>query len=267
MKQIEVRDVHFEYQTEQEILKGLSFTIDQRPTAIIGQNGAGKSTLVKLIKGLIRPTKGKILINQEDIAQKTVAQIAKQVGLVFQNPDDQIFKHTVLDEVLFGPLQIGLQKKEAKTAAREALELLGLEGLEKVNPYDLGLSERKLVSIAAIIAMDTDIVIFDEPTIAQDAMGKQRIQHLIRRLREQGKLVISILHDMDFVAETFERVLVFGNGEVLLDGSTKEVFSHKDIIEEAALTLPTTAQLCYSLGCNELFLTPQDFIDDQKAQS
>ena len=172
MNQIDIKGLHFSYTEKEEILKGINLVIDERPTAIIGQNGAGKTTFVKLLKGLLRPTQGNILFNGQDLSGFTVAQLAKDIGLVFQNPNDQIFKNTVMDEVMFGPLQIGMDRQAAEASAQKALAMVGLEGTEKVNPYDLGLSDRKMVSIAAIIAMDTDAVIFDEPTIAQDYMGK-----------------------------------------------------------------------------------------------
>ncbi len=261
MNRIEIEDLHFSYQRGEEILKGINLTIGEESTAIIGQNGAGKTTLVKLLKGLLRPDSGRILFNGKDISELTVAALAKDIGLIFQNPNDQIFKNTVLDEVMFGPLQIGMDKAKAESVSREALKLVGLEGKEKINPYDLGLSDRKMVSIAGILAMDTRVIIFDEPTIAQDISGKKRIQNIIKELQSQGKIVISILHDMDFVAESFERVIVFAKGQALLDGSPKEVFTRKDILEEARLEQPYTMQLGYKLGYEEAFLSPEEFVD------
>lgn len=184
---------------------------------------------------------------------------------MFQNPNDQIFKNTVLDEVMFGPMQIGMSKDKAKEVALKALDMVGLKGTEKINPYDLGLSERKMVSIAAIVAMDTKVVIFDEPTIAQDYMGKKRIQAIMKELQSQHKIVISILHDMDFVAETFDRAIVFAKGDALLDGDVKSVFKEKDILEKAYLEQPYTMQLCYELGYKEAFLNPEDFVAYKKA--
>lgn len=178
----------------------------------MGQNGAGKTTFVKLLKGLLRPTQGNILFNGQDLSGFTAAQLAKDIGLVFQNPNDQIFKNTVIDEVMFGPLQIGMDRQAAEASAQKALAMVGLEGAEKVNPYDLGLSDRKMVSIAAIIAMDTDVVIFDEPTIAQDYMGKERIKAIMKALNREHKIVISILHDMDFVGKRLSGLLYLQRG-------------------------------------------------------
>lgn len=260
MNNIEIKELHFSYTEKEEILKGLDLTIDERSTAIIGQNGAGKTTFVKLLKGLLRPTSGNIFFNGQDLSGLTVAQLARDIGLVFQNPNDQIFKNTVIDEVMFGPLQIGMAREAAKSSAREALSMVGLDGIEKVNPYDLGLSDRKMISIAAIVAMDTKVVIFDEPTIAQDYMGKERIKAIMRELSRQHKIVISILHDMDFVAETFERAIVFAKGNVLLDGDTRTVFAGKEALEQAYLEQPGATRLCHDLGYKEVFLSPEEFV-------
>ena len=169
--------------------------------------------------------------------------LAGKVGYVFQNPDDQIFKYNVLDEVMFGPLNIGMSQEEAKEKAEKALEMMGLSGKEKENPYDLEMYERKMVAIASVVAMDTDVVILDEPTIAQDYPGKKRIGDMIASLAEKGKLVIAILHDMDFVAESFERVIVMAHGAILADGTSKEVFAQDTILKEARLQKPYMTQL------------------------
>ncbi len=261
MSNIEVRDLHFSYNAGEEILKGIDLDFDDRSTAIIGQNGAGKTTFVKLLKGLLKPTSGYVKINGINTKGTTVAGLAKHIGLVFQNPNDQIFRNKVLDEVMFGPLNIGQNEETAKANSANALEMVGLSGRIDENPYDLSLSERKLISIASILAMDTEIVIFDEPTIAQDYLGRQNIRNIIKTLRNQGKLVLTIIHDMDFVAETFERTLVFSQGKVLLDGSTREVYSHYEELNSAYLEPPHVTQLCQKLGYKDTFLTVDEFVD------
>lgn len=261
MSLIEIKDLYFSYQSGEEILKGIDLRIDERTTAIIGQNGAGKTTFVKLLKGLLKPSRGEILLNGKDIKEMTVAQIARQIGMVFQNPNDQIFKNVVLDEVMFGPLQIGMKKELAEKQALKALELVGLEGFEDTNPYDLGLSRRKLVAIASILAMDTEIIILDEPTIAQDYAGKERIKDIILKLRKDGKTVITILHDMNFVADVFERSIVFAMGNVILDDSVKKVFTQKEVLEKAYLEQPDVMKLCYELGFKESYINIDEFVE------
>ena len=138
-EQFRIENLDFSYLADIPVLEDLNMKLDQRPTAIIGQNGAGKTTLVKLLKGLLKPVSGSIYFHGEDISGKTVAMLAGSVGYVFQNPDDQIFKYNVMDEVLFGPLNIGMDPEQAKKEAAWALELTGLSGKEKENPYDLEL--------------------------------------------------------------------------------------------------------------------------------
>lgn len=258
MSRIKIENLHFSYRPEEEILKGLNLTIDERSTAVIGQNGAGKTTFVKLLKGLLSPTAGRILLGDTDIAALSAAKLAARVGMVFQNPNDQIFKNTVLDEIMFGPLQIGMSRQEAKESAMRAMRAAGLDGMERKNPYDLGLSVRKLIAIASILAMNTETIIFDEPTIAQDYAGRERIKEIIRKLRREGKTVITIIHDMDFVAEVFERVIVFAEGRILADGCAKEVFADREVLRKAYLEQPSVTKLGRELGYEDIFLKVEE---------
>ncbi|MGN0354554.1 MAG: ABC transporter ATP-binding protein [Muricoprocola sp.] len=238
-----IENLSFSYRKNVPVLDNLNLSLDHRATAIIGQNGAGKTTLVRLLKGLLKPVSGSIYFGGEDISKKTVAMLAGKVGYVFQNPDDQIFQYHVLDEVMFGPLNIGMTSEKAAAEAKKALEMTGLSGKEKENPYDLEIYERKMVAIASVIAMDTDVVILDEPTIAQDYPGKKRIGEMIQKLSDDGKLVIVILHDMDFVSENFDRVIVMARGTILADGTPEEVFSMDEVLKEARLEKPYMTQL------------------------
>ena len=254
----DIEHLEFQYLENVPVLQDINLTIDHRPTAIIGQNGAGKTTLVKLLKGLLKPMGGSIYYGGSDMAEKTVAMLAGEIGYVFQNPDDQIFKYHVIDEVMFGPQNIGMTKEQAKEKAVAALKLVGLEQLADENPYDLELSERKLVAIASVLAMDTKVLILDEPTIAQDWKGRKIIQKMIRDLSSQGKTVIAILHDMDFVAESFERVIVMAHGKVLADGTKEEVFAQKDVLEQARIDQPYLTKLCQQLGYKNLYFSLKD---------
>lgn len=262
-KQFRIEKLDFSYLADIPVLEDLNMKLDQRPTAIIGQNGAGKTTLVKLLKGLLKPVSGSIYFHGEDISGKTVAMLAGSVGYVFQNPDDQIFKYNVMDEVLFGPLNIGMDPEQAKKEAAWALELTGLSGKEKENPYDLELYERKMTAIASVLAMDTDVLILDEPTIAQDWKGRQIIGSIIRSLSGRGKLVIAILHDMDFVAENFERVIIMAHGQVLADGTAKEVFAQEEVLKKARLQKPYVMQLSEALGYEKSYLTVEELLKDR----
>jgi energy-coupling factor transport system ATP-binding protein len=267
MNRIEVKNLRFSYRRGEEILKGIDLTFDSESTAIIGQNGAGKTTFVKLLKGLLKPTEGDIFIKGKNTTEVTVAKLAREIGMVFQNPNDQIFKSKVIDEVMFGPLNIGQGMEEAKRDSLKALELMELSNKVDENPYDLSLSERKLITIASILAMDTDIVILDEPTISQDYFGKIKIKNIVKELAARGRLVITITHDMDFVAEISERVIVLNKGEVILDGSAEEVFFRDDILKSAYLEQPNITQLCKRLGYDRTFLALEEFVDYRLAEN
>ncbi|MEH7384246.1 ABC transporter ATP-binding protein [Bacillus sp. JJ1521] len=260
MSRLEINNLHFSYTPEVEVLKGIDLRLDGATTAIIGQNGAGKSTFVKLLKGLLYPTEGEILFNGNNTKDYTAAQLAKDIGMVFQNPNDQIFKNTVISEVMFGPLNIGYSEEEAREKAIQMLKKVNLVEHLETNPYDLSLSERKMIAIASILAMDTDIVIFDEPTMGQDFAGREKLKEIIYELRDQGRLVICILHDMDFAAEVFDRTIVFNQGKVLMDGSSLEVFTYKEKLKQAYLEQPHIAQIADELGVEGSYLTDEKLI-------
>jgi len=203
---------------------GLRFAAGQR-VALVGQNGSGKTTLVRHLNGLLRPTEGRVLVDGADARALTVAQLASRVGLVFQDPDRQVFSASVRAEVEFGPRNLGRSGRELAAAVAAALAATGLEGQEGANPYDLGQSRRKLLALASVLAMETPVLVLDEPTTGQDARGVERVAGVVRAASAAGRTVIAISHDMRFVAETFERVVVMRAGRVLLDGTPAEVFA------------------------------------------
>ena len=226
MTTIAVEGVGFVYPDGTRALAGVDLVISPGETvAIVGQNGSGKSTLVRHFDGLLRPTEGRVLHDGVDVAGQRVAALAAKVGIVFQNPDRQIFAGRVRTEIEFGPRILGRTPAEAARAGTEALGAVGLSELADANPYDLGYSRRKLLALASVLAMQTPVIVLDEPTTGQDAPGIERIRTVVEGLAAAGRTVIAISHDMRFVAETFGRVVVMGGGRVLLDGSPTEVFA------------------------------------------
>jgi len=193
--------------------------------ALVGQNGSGKTTLVRHLNGLLRPTTGRILHDGADVRPRTVAQLARSVGLVFQDPDRQIFSGTVRAEVEFGPRNLGLRGAELAAAVDDALTAVGLESEKATNPYDLGASRRKLLALASVLAMRTPVLVLDEPTTGQDMRGMAIVEEIVAAVSAAGRTVVAISHDMRFVAEWFERVVVMRQGRVVLDGSPAEVFA------------------------------------------
>ncbi|MCT7826545.1 cobalt ABC transporter ATP-binding protein [Peptoniphilus lacrimalis] len=263
---IEIQNVSFSHTPTSQIFDDLNLSFTPGACAIVGQNGTGKTTLLKILRGLLTPKSGSVLLNGKDIAKCSVPSLAKDIGFVFQNPDDQIFESTVIREVMFGLLKIGIDKDKALIQAKESLKLVGLLDKSEVNPYDLSLCERKMVSIASILAMDTQVVILDEPTIAQDDCGKNRIESIIKRLVLQGKTVIAVLHDMNFVARVFNRVVVLSNGKVLFDGTTRDAFMQDNILSSAQLDKPDVVKLCEKLGYKNAFLSVEEFVNDYYEQ-
>jgi energy-coupling factor transport system ATP-binding protein len=193
--------------------------------ALIGQNGSGKTTLVRHLNGLLRPTEGRVTVDGSDAAELTVAQLASRVGLVFQDPDRQVFAGSVRAEVEFGPRNLGRSGADLHAAVDGALAATGLEGEERTNPYDLGQSRRKLLALASVLAMRTPVLVLDEPTTGQDLRGVERVRRVIDAAAAEGQTVIAISHDMAFVAEAFERVVVMRDGRIILDGTSGAVFA------------------------------------------
>jgi energy-coupling factor transport system ATP-binding protein len=193
--------------------------------ALVGQNGSGKTTLVRHLNGLLRPTSGRVLHDGADVAGRTVAQLARAVGLVFQDPDRQIFAGSVRGEAEFGPRNLGLGGSALRSAVDAALAEVGLEADARTNPYDLGASRRKLLALASVHAMGTPVLVLDEPTTGQDLRGVEIVQRLVAGAHAAGRTVVAISHDMEFVARSFDRVVVLRAGRVILDGTPASVFA------------------------------------------
>jgi energy-coupling factor transport system ATP-binding protein len=243
--------VHVYPDTDVRALDGVDLRIGAgEAVALVGQNGSGKSTLVRHLNGLLRPTEGRVLLDGRETAHRTVADLAHHVGLCFQDPDRQVFSGSVRAEVAFGPRNLGLSGGALDGAVDAALIAVGLESEGRTNPYDLGYSRRKLLAIASVLAMGTPVVVLDEPTTGQDARGVERVGGIMRDLRAEGRTVIVISHDMEFVAAHVERVVVMRAGTVVLDGTPAEVFAEASwpTLESTFLEPPHSAHLGARLG-------------------
>jgi energy-coupling factor transport system ATP-binding protein len=218
--------VHVYRESGVRALDGVSLRVaGGERVAIVGQNGSGKSTLVRHLNGLLRPTQGRVLLDGADVARVTVASLARTVGLVFQDPDRQIFAGSVRGEVEYGPRNLGARGAGLRSAVERALAAVGLQTEARTNPYDLGASRRKLLALASVLAMDTPVLVLDEPTTGQDETGVTRVRSVIEAAHAAGRTVIAISHDMRFVAEAFERVIVMRTGTVIEDGPPDVVFA------------------------------------------
>ena len=225
--------------------------------AVVGQNGSGKTTLVRHFNGLLRPTAGRVTIDGAETAGLTVAQLARHVGLVFQDPDRQIFAGSVRAEVEYGPRNLGQSGGMLRRSVSAALDAVGLGAEVATNPYDLGQSRRKLLALASVLAMGSPVLVLDEPTTGQDARGVQRVQAVVGQVAGEGRTVIAISHDMRFVAETFERVIVMRAGRIVLDGTPAEVFAAdaSEALRSTYLEPPLAALVGARLGLGS---TPTD---------
>lgn len=258
---IQISDLHFTYPTGVSALRGISLNIETgEQVAIVGQNGAGKTTLVKHLNGLLQPTSGQIMIGDWNTKEHSVANLARRVGYVFQNPDEQLFSKNVGIEVAFGPKNLGYTSDQIQASVKDALAMTELSDKTETNPYDLSATWRKMVALASVIAMDTPIVIFDEPTTGQDAVNVARIANVIKTLRERGKTVITITHDIDFCAENFERVIALSQGKVLLDGQANDVLGKEEVLASTYVDPPQLTRLGKRLGFNETVRNQEEFL-------
>lgn len=228
--------------------------------ALVGENGAGKTTLAKLLCGLLRPDAGRVWVGDWDTREHSAAQLARRISYVFQNPDDQLFERSVQSEVAFGPRNLGLPATEIEARVRQSLQALHLDGLRARHPYELTPAQRKFVALAAADAMQAPFVILDEPTTGLDGPGLQLLAAYLVRKRQEGRTLIAISHDMDFVAENFERVVLLSQGALLADGPPAEVFSQQDLLTVSQLEAPQLVRLAAGLGWPTTPLTVEAFV-------
>lgn len=252
---VQISQVRFSYPNGVEAITGVELAFSAgESVGIIGQNGAGKTTLAKLINGLLKPSHGAVLIGGVDTRGWTAARTARQVGYVFQNPDDQIFNKTVRGEVEYALKRLNIDHADRAARVEEALALTGLAGWAETNPYDLPMSVRKFVTIATVLALDTRVVILDEPTAGQDLAGLNLLMGLLRELSERGKCVITISHDMEFVSQNFVRTVVMAQGTVLRDAATDQVFYDRSALAQALVHQPAFVEVADHFGGPEIGL-------------
>lgn len=262
---IEAKAVYFTYRSGVEALKDVSVTIkDGEFVAIMGQNGAGKTTLVKHFNGLLKPTKGQVLVNNVDVSKVSVATLSKNVGFVFQNPDHQLFSETVEEEISFALRNFGFEEITVENRVTWALNLLGLAQYRKTSPFMLSGGERKRVALASVLAWNPEILILDEPTIGQDYRQKEKLRQFVLQMRTQRKTVIIVTHDVEFVAECNPRILLMREGKIIADGEARAILTKPDILEQASIVPPQIAQIFLQLP--ELNL-PNDVIDVYEART
>jgi cobalt/nickel transport system ATP-binding protein len=246
MNIIEAKDITYNYPDGTEALKNVNFDVEKgKIVALLGPNGAGKSTLFLHFNGILRPTSGQISVEGEnlDYSKDGLMKVRQKVGIVFQNPDDQLFAPTVVEDVAFGPLNMGLSPEEVEKKVSDSLEKVGMNGFKNKPPHHLSGGQKKRVAIAGILAMDPQIMVLDEPTSGLDPKGASQILKLLYKLNEEGISIIISTHDVDLVPLYADKIFIISNGEIIKEGTPHHVFEDVTTIRNANLRLPRIAHL------------------------
>ncbi len=243
---VEVTDLQHSYPDGTRALRGVSFKIHHgESVAVVGANGAGKSTLLLHLNGYLAPTAGAVRIGEIPLTKKTLPEVRRTVGMVFQDPDDQLFMPTVYEDVAFGPYNLGLPQEEVDARVRKSLQIVGVEHLKNRPPYRLSGGEKRRVAIASVLSMSPDILVMDEPTTGLDPFARRRLIGLLKEFRHT-KIFTS--HDLDMVLDLCERTIVLHEGIVKADGPTLKIFSNEALLAECRLEKPLSMQGCPICG-------------------
>lgn len=278
---ISVENLSFRYPGGQPILNCLNFHIKKGEfVAIIGQNGAGKTTLLKHLNGLLKATEGKVAVNGLDCARTRTSELAGSIGFLFQNPDHQIFCSTVYEEIAFGLRNTGVKNTRPKGAGsntgrrspeeidllvKEAAARVGLSGCLSQEPFSLSKGQRQRVALASVLAMDTEVLVLDEPTTGQDYRESIEILDMVCRLHKRGKTIVMVTHDMELVARYAERVIILQGGRVLEDGPADTVLGKADSLAASHLSPPQIRLLAAKFAKQGLFrnvFTVEDMFEE-----
>ena len=238
---VEAIDLHYTYPDGTVGLKGISFRISHgESVALVGENGAGKSTLLLHLNGYLAPWQGTVRIGDYPLTKKNLNAVRRSVGMVFQNPDDQLFMPTVFDDVAFGPLNLGLAKDEVGRIVERSLETVGVAHLAKRPPYKLSQGEKRAVSIATVLAMSPDILVMDEPTSSLDPRSRRRLIELLKTFRHT-KIIAT--HDLDMALDLCERTIILHQGRIAADGPTQKILYDEELLRSSSLEKPLSIQL------------------------
>jgi len=248
-KVMEAKDVSFFYQEGTKALDAVDFYVGREEfTAMLASNGSGKTTLLKLLVKLLTPQKGEVFLNGRRIRDLTAKEVYQQVGLVLQNPNDQLFAATVTEDVAFGPRNLGLPEAEVNERANEALEYVGARHLAERAIHHLSFGEQKRVSLAGVLAMHPAILVLDEPTAGLDPAGETKMLHLLNRLnKEHGITIVMATHSVDLLPLFVDRIYVLNEGRVLKEGTPESIFNDHDLVDAAGLRLPHISRLIHEL--------------------
>ena len=236
---LQVKELFYSYTGEKNTLNNINLKIHRgEKVAVLGSNGAGKSTFFLNINGVLTPKSGKIIYKGKAITKKNLNELRKNIGIVFQDADNQIIASTVLAEVSFGPMNLKLPKDEVIKRVNEALDYMNISEFKERPPHYLSGGEKKRVSIADIIAMKSEVIIFDEPTAALDPLNSEMLEEVLKKLSIENKTLLISTHDVDFAYRWADRVVVFSNGGIIGDGTPLEIFKNEEILKNSNLKRP-----------------------------
>lgn len=247
---LSAKNLSYTYPDGTRALKNINLKIYKgQKVAIIGPNGAGKSTLFSHFNGLTEATTGEIEIDGKKMEydKQSLLKIRQQVGIVFQDPNDQLFAPTVKEDVAFGPMNLGLDYEEVNRRVEEALAMVGMKEYKDKTPHHLSGGQQKRVAIAGIIAMRPNIMILDEPTAGLDPEGVRKVLDILNKLNEEGMSIVISSHDIEMVNEFADEIYILNKGEILANGNNHEIFSNKELLKKAHLKAPITTEILHQL--------------------
>lgn len=248
--QLSTENLSFTYPDGTQALKNINIEIEKgEKVAIIGPNGAGKSTLFSHFNGLTEPTSGCVKIEDKPISfeKDELLKVRKKVGIVFQDPNDQLFAPTVKEDIAFGPMNLGLSYDEVEKRVEDALKMVGMENYEDKTPHHLSGGQQKRIAIAGIIAMKPELMILDEPTAGLDPDGVEKVLNIMNQLNEEGMTLIISSHDIDMINKYADKIFVLYNGEIIESGNKNKIFSDMELLKKAHLRTPITTEILYNL--------------------
>jgi cobalt/nickel transport system ATP-binding protein len=248
--QLSTENLSFTYPDGTRALKNINIEIEKgEKVAIIGPNGAGKSTLFSHFNGLTEPTSGCVKIEGKPISfeKDELLKVRQKVGIVFQDPNDQLFAPTVKEDIAFGPMNLGLSYDEVEKRVEDALKMVGMENYEDKTPHHLSGGQQKRIAIAGIIAMKPELMILDEPTAGLDPDGVEKVLNIMNQLNEEGMTLIISSHDIDMISKYADKIFVLYNGEIIESGNKNKIFSDMELLKKAHLRTPITTEILYNL--------------------
>lgn len=248
--QLSTENLSFTYPDGTRALKNINIEIEKgEKVAIIGPNGAGKSTLFSHFNGLTEPTSGCVKIEGKPISfeKDELLKVRQKVGIVFQDPNDQLFAPTVKEDIAFGPMNLGLSYDEVEKRVEDALKMVGMENYEDKTPHHLSGGQQKRIAIAGIIAMKPELMILDEPTAGLDPDGVEKVLNIMNQLNEERMTLIISSHDIDMISKYADKIFVLYNGEIIESGNKNKIFSDMELLKKAHLRTPITTEILYNL--------------------